>query len=158
MSKGDFMSNILSKTEIAKTLFQLLERTSFRRQQIEDYVNRLFESFKGEGVPYVEIENDAYIVRIYERGMVMLEKRMEQTEEVIYWLLEDIIFTAAHVELLKRYGVDNKQTHLNYTNAVTQELTQSVEKAFQQLGDPYLYWHQTGKRQDLERLEPRKER
>lgn len=38
------------------------------------YVNRLFESFKWEGVPYVESEKDTYIVRIYERGMVMLEK------------------------------------------------------------------------------------
>lgn len=152
------MSDIRSKTEIAKTLLQLLERTSFRREQMEKYVNRLFESFKWEGVPYVESENEAYIVRIYERGMVMLEKRMKQTDEVIYWLLEDIIFTAAHVELLERYGVDNKQSHMNYTNAVMQELTQRVEKAFQQIGDPYLHWHQTGKRQELERMEPRKER
>lgn len=83
---------------------------------------------------------------------------MKQTEEVIYWLLEDIIFTAAHVELLERHGVDNKQTHLNYTNEVTQELVQSVEKAFQQIGDPYLHWHQMGKRQELEKMEPRKKR
>ncbi|UPK41765.1 Imm63 family immunity protein [Paenibacillus pabuli] len=152
------MTNIRSKPEIAKNLLQLLERTSFRREQMEKYVNRLFESFKWEGVPYVESEKDTYIVRIYERGMVMLEKRMKQTEEVIYWLLEDIIFTAAHVELLERHGVDNKQTHLNYTNAVMQELVQSVEKAFQQIGAPYLHWHQTGKRQELEKMEPRKKR
>ncbi|WP_405152914.1 Imm63 family immunity protein [Paenibacillus sp. FSL K6-0108] len=152
------MANIRSKPEIAKKLLQLLERTSFSREQMGKYVNRLFESFKWEGVPYVESEKDTYIVRIYERGMVMLEKRMKQTEEVIYWLLEDIIFTAAHVELLERHGVDNKQTHLNYTNEVTQELVQSVEKAFQQIGDPYLHWHQMGKRQELEKMEPRKKR
>jgi hypothetical protein len=47
------MSDIRSKTEIAITLLQLLERTSFRREQMEKYVKRLFESFKWEGVPYV---------------------------------------------------------------------------------------------------------
>ncbi|WP_053780851.1 Imm63 family immunity protein [Paenibacillus xylanivorans] len=149
------MSNIQSKLEIAQTLLQLLERTSFRREQMDNYVNRLFEAFKWEGVPYVESENNAYVVRIYERGIVMLEKRLNQTDEVMYWLLEDIIFTAVHVELLERHGVDNKQTHLNYTGEVKQELDRSVEKAFQQIGDPYLQLHLTGKRQELERLKPR---
>jgi hypothetical protein len=149
------MSNLQSKLEIAKTLLQLLERTSFRREQMENYVNRLFEAFKWEGVPYVESENNAYVVRIYERGIVMLEKRLNQTDEVMYWLLEDIIFTAAHVELLERHGVDNKQIHLNYMGEVMQELERNVEKAFQQIGNPYLHWHKTGKRQELESLKPR---
>ncbi|QOS79708.1 hypothetical protein JNUCC31_01765 [Paenibacillus sp. JNUCC31] len=152
------MSILRSKQEIAEILIQLLEPTSFGRRQMENYVNRLFETFKWEGVPYVEIGSDAYIVRIYERGIVMLEKRLKQTDEVIYWLLEDIIFTAAHVELLERHGADNKRTHLNYTNEVNQELGRSVEEAFHQIGDPFLHWHQTGKRQELERPKPRKER
>lgn len=62
MSKGDFMPNILSKPDIAKTLFQLLEQTSFGRQQTENYINRLFESFKWEGVPYVESEDRKSVV------------------------------------------------------------------------------------------------
>ncbi|WP_426250986.1 Imm63 family immunity protein [Paenibacillus pabuli] len=152
------MSDIQTKPELAKIILPLLERTSFSRKQMENGVNRLFDTFKWEGVPYVEPQSDAYVVRIYERGVVMLEKRLKQTDEVIYWLLEDIIFTAAHVELMERYGVDNKQTHLNYTSEVMQELNQSMKKAFDQIGDPYLHWHLTGKRQQLERLEPREER
>ncbi|WP_339309839.1 MULTISPECIES: Imm63 family immunity protein [Paenibacillus] len=144
------MSNMLSKQQLADILLQLLERTSLRREQMQNYVNRLFETFKCDGVPYVENGEDAYIVRIYERGFVTLEKRVKQPDEVIYWMLEDIIFTATHVGLLERYGVDNKQTHLNYTNEVMNELNRGVQEAFQQIGDPYLHWYLKGKRQELE--------
>ncbi|WP_342570416.1 Imm63 family immunity protein [Paenibacillus sp. FSL R5-0749] len=147
------MSNMLKKQQLADILIQLLERTSFRREQMQNYVNRLYETFKWDGVPYVECGKDTYIVRIYERGLVSLEKRVKQPEEVIYWLLEDIIFTATHVGLLEKHGVDNKQTHLNYTDEVMKELNRGVQEAFQQIGDPYLHWYQTGKRQELERLE-----
>ncbi|WP_440109464.1 hypothetical protein [Paenibacillus sp. QZ-Y1] len=47
------MSNIRSKRELAAILIKLLVQTSFRREQMENYVNRLFETFKWEGVPYV---------------------------------------------------------------------------------------------------------
>ncbi|WFR60642.1 Imm63 family immunity protein [Paenibacillus amylolyticus] len=144
------MSNILSKQHLAEVLLQLLERTSFPREQMENYVNRLFETLKRDGVPYVESGKDTYTVRIYERGLVSLEKRMKQSDEVIYWLLEDIIFTAMHVELMERHGVDNIQTHLNYSNGVMDELNSGMQEAFQQIGDPHLHWHQTGKRQELE--------
>ncbi|WP_340013418.1 Imm63 family immunity protein [Paenibacillus sp. FSL K6-1318] len=144
------MSNMLSKQQLAEILLELLERTAFRREQMQNYVNRMFENFKSDGVPYVECGKDTYIVRIYERGLVSLEKRVKQPDEVIYWLLEDIIFTATHVGLLERYGVDNKQTHLNDTNEVMTELNRGAQEAFQQIGDPYLHWHQTGKRQELE--------
>ncbi|MEK4660372.1 Imm63 family immunity protein [Priestia sp. FSL H7-0729] len=147
------MSNILSKQQLADILLQLLERTTFRREQMQNYVNRLFETFKWDGVPYVENGKDAYIVQIYERGLVSLEKRVKQPEEVIYWLLEDIIFTATHVELLERHGVDNIKTHLNYTDEVMKELNRGVQEAFQQIGDPYLHWYQTGKRQELKSSE-----
>ncbi|MGN7413441.1 Imm63 family immunity protein [Paenibacillus sp. SAF-068] len=144
------MSNILSKHQLAEILLQLLERTSFRREQMENYVNRLFETLKWDSVPYVESGKDTYTVRIYERGLVSLEKRMKHSDEVIYWLLADIIFTATHVELMERHGVDNKQTHLNYSNEVMADLNMGVQEAFQQIGDPYFQWHQTGKRQELE--------
>lgn len=48
------MSNMLSKQQLAEILLQLLERTSFPREQMQNYVNRLFETFKWDGVPYVE--------------------------------------------------------------------------------------------------------
>ncbi|WKL02464.1 hypothetical protein Q0F98_00135 [Paenibacillus amylolyticus] len=57
------MSNMLSKQQLADILLQLLERTSLRREQMQNYVNRLFETFKCDGVPYVENGGDAYIVR-----------------------------------------------------------------------------------------------
>ncbi|MGO4731412.1 Imm63 family immunity protein [Paenibacillus sp. 2KB_22] len=147
------MSNMLSKQQLADILLQLLERTTFRREQMQNYVNRLFETFKWDGVPYVENGKDSYIVRIYERGLVSLEKRVKKSDEVIYWLLEDIIFTETHVGLLERHGVDNKHTHLNYTDEIMKELNRGVQEAFQQIGDPYLHWYQTGKRQELESLE-----
>ena len=146
------MSNMLSKQQLAGILLELLERTAFHREQMQNYVNRMFESFKSDGVPYVECGKDTYIVRIYERGLVSLEKRVKQPDEVIYWLLEDIIFTATHVGLLERHGVDNKQTHLNYTNEVMNELNRGVQEAFQQIGDPYLHWYLKGKRQELESM------
>lgn len=149
------MSEVLTKQELAVKLLELLYQTDFDQEQSNTYVNRLFEPFKWEGVPYVEMENGTYIVTIYERGMPMLNKKLKQTEMVIYWLLEDIIFTTVHVEMLKKYDVDNINTHLKYTSEVIQEMDRNVTNAFQQLGEPYLHWHQTGKRHELESMRPR---
>ncbi|WP_416295418.1 Imm63 family immunity protein [Paenibacillus illinoisensis] len=148
------MSEVLTKQELAVKLLELLYQTDFDQEQSNTYVNRLFEPFKWEGVPYVEMENGTYIVTIYERGMPMLKKKLKQTEMVIYWLLEDIIFTTVHVEMLKKYDVDNINTHLKYTSEVIQEMDRNVTNAFQQLGEPYLHWHQTGKRHELESMLP----
>ncbi|WJH28837.1 immunity 63 family protein [Paenibacillus sp. CC-CFT742] len=148
------MSEVLTKQELAVKLLELLSQTDFDHEQSNTYVNRLFEPFKWEGVPYVEMENGTYIVTIYERGMPMLKKKLKQTEMVIYWLLEDIIFTTVHVEMLKKYDVDNINTHLKYTSEVIQEMDHNVTNAFQQLGEPYLHWHQTGKRHELESMQP----
>ncbi|WP_338539913.1 Imm63 family immunity protein [Paenibacillus tundrae] len=144
------MSHLLNKQEIADALAELLKHTSLPPDQLAGNINRLFEAFKWEGVPYVEVGKTAYIVTIYERGMPMLKKRLKQTDEVLYWLLEDIIFTIAHVELMKRHGVDNVHTHLKYTEAVYAELNSDVKEAFQQIGGVYLHWHESGKRRELE--------
>lgn len=149
------MSDILTKQELAVKLLELLSQTDFNQEQSNTYVNRLLEPFKWEGVPYVETENGTYIVTIYERGMPMLKKKLKQTEMVIYWLLEDIIFTTVHVEMLKKYDADNINTHLKYTSEVIQEMDRNVTNAFQQLGEPYLNWHQTGKRHELESMQTR---
>ena len=146
------MSAVLTKQELTVKLLELLSRTDFAQGQSNKYVNRLLDPFKWEGVPYVEMEDGAYIVTIYERGMPMLKKKLKQTEMVIYWLLEDIIFTAVHVEMLRKYNVDNISIHLKYTNEVNQEMDQNVTNAFQQVGEPYLHWHQTGKRHELESM------
>ncbi|WP_434750704.1 Imm63 family immunity protein [Paenibacillus amylolyticus] len=150
------MSNILSMQELVEQLLELLSRTAYPREQMESYVNRLGESFKWEGVPYVEIGDKHYIVTIYERGIPSLIKKLEQTEEMLYWLLEDMIFTAAHVTLLKKYGVDNVNTHLDYTSEVWQEIEDNVFNAFRAIGEPYLSWHQEGKRRELETVQPKK--
>ncbi|MEK4436780.1 Imm63 family immunity protein [Paenibacillus sp. FSL K6-2862] len=149
------MSDVLTKQELVVKLLELLSQTDFDQEQSNTYVNRLLDPFKWEGVPYVEMENGTYIVTIYERGMPMLEKKLKQTEMVIYWLLEDIIFTTVHVEMLKKYDVDNINTHLKYTSEVIQEMDRNVTNAFQQLGEPYVHWHQTGKRHELESMQPR---
>lgn len=135
------MSHLLNKQEIADALTELLNRTSLPSNQLARNINRLFETFKWEGVPYVEVSKTAYTVTIYERGMPMLKKRLKQTDEVLYWLLADIIFTIAHVELMKRHGVDNVHTHLKYTEAIYAELNADVQEAFQQIGGVYLRWH-----------------
>lgn len=149
------MSDVLTKQELAVKLLELLSQTDFDQEQSNTYVNRLLDPFKWEGVPYVETENGTYIVTIYERGMPMLKKKLTQTEMVIYWLLEDIIFTTVHVEMLIKYDVDNIKTHLKYTSELIQEMDRNVTNAFQQLGEPYWHWHQTGKRQELESMQPK---
>ncbi len=150
------ISEILSIQDLVEELLSLLSRTVYPREQMESYVNRLGETFKWEGVPYVEIDDDYYIVTIYERGVPSLTRKLKQTEEVLYWLLEDMIFTAAHVNLLKKYGVDNVHTHLDYTSEVWQEIENNVRAAFENIGEPYLSWHLGGKRHELESYQPRK--
>ncbi|CAI6055970.1 hypothetical protein PAECIP112173_01587 [Paenibacillus sp. JJ-100] len=145
------MSKVLTMHELTERLLQLLSKTVYSKEQMESYVNRLGESFKWEGVPYVELGETCYIVTIYERGVPSLTKKLEQVEEVLYWLLEDMIFTTAHVTLLNKYGVDNLTTHLKYTNEVWRELEENVQAAFEMIGEPYLTWHQEGKRRELER-------
>lgn len=142
---------------LVEQLHELLSLTSYPKEQTESYVNRLLEAFKWEGVPYVEIKGEHYIVTIYERGVPSLTKKLKQKEEVLYWLLEDILFTAAHVNLLKKYGVDNVNTHLDYTNEVWREIEHNVRAAFDNIGDPYLSWHLNGKRRELERYQPKNE-
>jgi hypothetical protein len=46
------MSSMLSKQQLAEILLQLLKRTAYHRRQMKKYVNRLFEPFKSDGVPY----------------------------------------------------------------------------------------------------------
>ena len=124
---------------------------------MQHYVNRLDESFKWEGVPYVEIGKEHYIVTIYERGVPSLTKKLNQKEEVLYWLLEDMIFTTVHVEMLNKYGVDNMHTHLDYSSEeVKQEMNENIQTAFVMIGDPYLTWYQKGKRKELESYQPKK--
>lgn len=150
------MSNLLSMQDLVQQLLELLSRTSYPMEQMESYVNRLGESFKWEGAPYVEIGDGHYVVTIYERCVPSLSKKLKNVEEVLYWLLEDMIFTAAHVSLLKKYGVDNVKTHLDYTSEVWQEIEDNVRTAFQRIGEPYLTWHLEDKRRELETLQPRK--
>ncbi|MBT2284041.1 hypothetical protein J7E78_10865 [Paenibacillus polymyxa] len=57
------MSNMLSKEQLVDILLQLLERTSFPREQMQNYVNRLFETLKWDGVPYVASREDTYLQR-----------------------------------------------------------------------------------------------
>ena len=154
--KVTVLPDMLSMQEVMQRLLALLSRTSYSREQIQSYVNRLEETFKWEGVPYVDIGERNYVVTIYERGVPSLIKRLENVHEVLYWLLEDILFTASHVNLLQKYGVDNVNTHLDYTSEVWQEIEDDVRAAFQAIGDPYLTWHQNGKRRELETVQPRK--
>ncbi|MFB8735380.1 hypothetical protein ACEQPO_21270 [Bacillus sp. SL00103] len=41
----------------------------------------------------------------------MPHKRTKVADEVIYWILEDTIFLTVYIDMMRKYQVDNIQTH-----------------------------------------------
>lgn len=128
----------------------MLGRTDFPSEQMEGYVNRRFSTFREDGAPCVEVSDQGYVVRIHERGSVVFERQLDDKDLVLYWLLEDILFTAAHVSLLQELGIDNVHRHLTYTPEIWEELNRRTLEAFRKIGQPHEHWHMNGKRKQLE--------
>ncbi|MGO4953485.1 hypothetical protein C5G87_06400 [Paenibacillus peoriae] len=145
------MKKIYSEQELIDMTIKLLEQTSIYEEQYEQYVRRPFRTdFYDDLSPYVQVGKRGYTLQMYERGIQMLNKLTKEEEDVIYWIIEDTIHIIAHLNLLRKYKVDNINTHLKYTKEITKELTTAMNKAFYEIGGIYQEWHEANRRGALE--------
>ncbi|KAF6569835.1 Imm63 family immunity protein [Paenibacillus sp. SEL3] len=145
------MKKIYSEQELIDMTIKLLEQTSIYEEQYEQYVRRPFcTDFYDDLSPYVQVSKRGYTLQMYERGIQMLNKLTKEEEDVIYWIIEDTIHIIAHLNLLRKYKVDNINTHLKYTKEIMKELTTSMNKAFYEIGGIYQEWHEANRRATLE--------
>ncbi|KAE8558691.1 immunity 63 family protein, partial [Paenibacillus polymyxa] len=100
--------------------------------------------------PHVKVGKQGYTLQMYERGVQMLNKLTKDVEDVMYWIIEDTIHIIAHLNLLRKYKVDNRNTHLKYTKEIMKELTTEINKAFYEIGGIYQEWHEANRRATLE--------
>ncbi|MGG3505048.1 immunity 63 family protein [Paenibacillus lautus] len=149
------MSNMLTKQEMIDRILHLLHKTSMYDSEYERVATLPFEEgYIGDLSPVVRVGEQDYELAMYERGVQMLSKRTKDTDEVIFWILEDTIHTIAHIKLLQKYKVDNVNTHLKYTKDEIQEMTDMIHESFLQIGGQYEEWHKAGKRKELESPNP----
>ncbi|MGQ4681129.1 Imm63 family immunity protein [Paenibacillus polymyxa] len=145
------MRKIYNEQEIIEMTVKLLEQTSMYEEQYEQYVSRPFRTgFYDDLSPHVKVGKQGYTLQMYERGVQMLNKLTKDVEDVMYWIIEDMIHIIAHLNLLRKYKVDNRNTHLKYTKEIMKELTTEINKAFYEIGGIYQEWHEANRRATLE--------
>ncbi|KKD52479.1 immunity 63 family protein [Paenibacillus sp. P2(2022)] len=145
------MRKIYNEQEIIEMTVKLLEQTSMYEEQYEQYVSRPFRTgFYDDLSPHVKVGKQGYTLQMYERGVQMLNKLTKDVEDVMYWIIEDTIHIIAHLNLLRKYKVDNRNTHLKYTKEIMKELTTEINKAFYEIGGIYQEWHEANRRATLE--------
>ncbi|KAF6561226.1 immunity 63 family protein [Paenibacillus sp. EKM202P] len=145
------MKKIYREQEIIDMTIKLLEQTSMYEEQYEQYVRRPFRTdFYDDLSPYVKVGKQGYTLQMYERGVQMLNKLTQDVEDVMYWIIEDTIHIIAHLNLLRKYKVDNQNTHLKYTKEIMKELTTAMNNAFYEIGGIYQVWHEANRRAMLE--------
>ena len=71
---------------IQKTLNQYGELISAPRSLL-----RVFTGPQTDGSPYVEESNGKYFYKISEKGMIFEERETKDPDELLYWLLNDVI-------------------------------------------------------------------
>ncbi|MEB4784113.1 immunity 63 family protein [Paenibacillus jamilae] len=141
------MRKIYNEQEIIEMTVKLLEQTSMYEEQYEQYVSRPFRTgFYDDLSPHVKVGKQGYTLQMYERGVQILNKLTKDVEDVMYWIIEDTIHIIAHLNLLRKYKVDNRNTHLKYTKEIMKELTTAINK----IGGIYQEWHEANRRATLE--------
>ncbi|MEW4370096.1 Imm63 family immunity protein [Paenibacillus kandeliae] len=144
--------NVLTAEQLIDKIDELLQRTdTYRERQREMAASAFDPSWYGDLQPHIQVNNDHYLLELYERGSNMMSKQTTQTDDVIYWILEDVIFSNAYILLMEKYKVDNITTHLKLTPDIMTELDGMVNAAFDRIGGVYQQWHQQGRRHQIER-------
>ncbi|MCY7617676.1 immunity 63 family protein [Bacillus pumilus] len=146
------MKHILQKDELIKRIDTCLQMTSLPRDIYEPYIARPFQTsgFFDDLSPYIQIDSSGYILIQYERGMKMLHKRTKVADEVIYWILEDIIFLTVYIDMMRKHQVDNIQTHLPNDPSIHQQIVERVNESFRAISGLCEQWHHEGKRASIE--------
>ncbi|WP_411342730.1 Imm63 family immunity protein [Paenibacillus sp. WLX1005] len=144
--------NIQTAEQLIQTIDELLQRTDTYRERQRQMAAAAFDpSWYGDLQPHIQVQHDGYLLELYERGVNMMSKKTTEADDVIYWILEDVIFSHSYVLLMETYNVDNITTHLRLTPEITAELDGMVNAAFDSIGGVYQQWHQQGRRSELER-------
>lgn len=147
------MPQIYTESELIQQILDLLRQTNIYQENYAEMVASAFsKTWYGDLEPHIEIEADRYRIQLYERGILSVDRATRQAEDVIYYVLEEIIFATVHIGMLHKYKVDNKERHLQYTPEIMAEISGTVNDAFHQIGGIYEEWHLAGRRSQLHNL------
>lgn len=141
-----------TKEQYIEQLRSLLQSTSLQEEEYLDYITNPFvQFFQDDFVPFVELTATGYRLKMYERGQTVFTKMIYDEEAMLYWILAYTIEIVTHIHLLRKYGVDNKTSFLTYDDDLTQEWHTDQTSIFDAIGGIYAqWWHETGKRAEIE--------
>ncbi|ANF97282.1 Imm63 family immunity protein [Paenibacillus bovis] len=147
------MSSMYTESQLIEQIIALLQQTDIYQDDHHRMVASAFShTWRGDLEPHIKVEPETYRIQLYERGILSVDRPTTHAEDVIYYVLEEIIFATVHIGLLRKYEVNNRDRHLQYTDAVMAEINQGVNQAFHQIGGIYEEWHLAGRRSQLHNL------
>ena len=144
------MTLIYTESQLIQQIIDLLQLTDIYQENHPEMVASAFShTWRGDLEPHIEVEPERYRIQLYERGILSVDRPTLEAADVIYFVLEDIIYATVHIGLLRKYKVNNRDQHLQYTADVLAEISEGVDHAFHQIGGIYEQWHRAGRRHEL---------
>ncbi len=144
-----------TRQQLIDAIVAQLQRTELYKENLIQWVEAAFDdSWHGDLEPQIAIDPDGYRLLLYERGIQIMNQKIDPTREhdVIYWILDSCIQTAAYLQLLHIHGVEQGKGHLQLTDAVQAEWSALIQRAFAATDDVYGEMYRSGRRGELERM------
>lgn len=143
-----------TQAQYIEQLHSLLQRTSLLKEEYIDYItNPFMSSFREDFAPFVELTATGYRLQMYERGQNVFTKMIYDEDAMLYWILAYTIELMTHIRLLRKYKVDNKTSFLTYDEQLVAEWQHDQTQIFDAIGGIYAqWWHEKGKRADIESI------
>ncbi len=144
-----------TQQQLIDGIVEQLQKTEFYEDKHIQWVEAAFDdSWYGDLEPHIRVEDNGYRLQLYERGTQIMDKPIgpEREADVMYWILDSCIQTGAYMELLRRHGVDPRQTSLQMTKEIQAEWAEIIRRAFASIGGVYEEFYRSGRRGDLEEM------
>ncbi|WPP43278.1 Imm63 family immunity protein [Paenibacillus hunanensis] len=144
-----------TKQQLIDAIVTQFQKTELYRDDRIQWVEAAFDdSWHGDLEPQIAIDPDGYRLLLYERGVQIMNKKIspEREHDIIYWILDSCIQTAAYLELLDRHGIEPGKGRLQMTATVQADWSTLIRHAFAATDDIYEEMYRSGKRGELEQM------
>jgi hypothetical protein len=95
---------------------------------------------KYDMLPNIQIENDLYLLRFYERGEISLEQKTSNENEAIFWIIENEIDLYIEKKMFSKYS---KKNQLEYNSIIDEEMKQLRLLIYGYIGEPFISMFRT---------------
>ncbi|MFD1988479.1 Imm63 family immunity protein [Paenibacillus nicotianae] len=129
---------IYTAQQIIEKITSLLQKTTiYDQQQHFQWVHApFFDQERFELSPYIQMTNEGYVLKMYERNGQILHKLTADVDDVVYWILENTIQLILHTDRLQRQQQDS-----SYLNTDEPFIQAQANQAFSDIGGIYEQWH-----------------